>query len=81
MLEIPGGLSLAWEGPLAGVWRTIDRKFGRRPRDCNILLSISGCIVCVSSDSAEVIRLEVLFFMGSRRCRGFRHKDEKLPAD
>jgi hypothetical protein len=63
-------VTLAWEGPLAGVWRAIDRKFRRRPRGRNILLSISGCIVCVSCDSAEVNRLEMLFSMGCRRERG-----------
>jgi hypothetical protein len=71
MSEIPGMLSLVWKGPLAGVWRIIDRKFRRRPQGRNVLLSISGCIACVSCDSAGVIRLEVLFSMGSRLCRGF----------
>jgi hypothetical protein len=71
MSEIPRGLSLAWEGPLAGVWRTIDRKFRRRLRDREGLFSLFICAVYVSSDCAQVIRLEVLFLMGSRQCRGF----------
>jgi hypothetical protein len=54
---------------VACVGGDFDRKFGRRPRDRNVLLSISGCIGCVSCDSAEVIRLEMLFSMGYRRCR------------
>jgi hypothetical protein len=71
MLQIPGGLSLAWEGPLAGVWRRIDRKFRRRPRDRKDLFSSVVCALSVSCDCAEVNRLEVPFSTGSRRCRGF----------
>jgi hypothetical protein len=69
MSEIPGGLSLAWEGPLAGVWRIIDRKFRRRPRDRKGLFNSFVCALYVSRDRAEVIRLEMLSSMGYRRCR------------
>jgi hypothetical protein len=62
-------LSLAWEGPLACVWRIMDRKPGGRARGRRVLQSISGCIGDVSCDYAGVIRLEVLVFMGSRLCR------------
>ena len=53
------------------VGRNLDRKSGRRARDRRVLLSISGCIVGMSCDCAHVIRLEVLFSMGSRRCCEF----------
>jgi len=64
-------LSLIWERVFACVWRIIDRKSGRRSRGRRVLLSISGCIVGMSRVCAHVIRLEVLFSMGSRRGRGF----------
>jgi hypothetical protein len=32
--KIPWGISLFWEGPLACVWRIIDRKSGRRSQGC-----------------------------------------------
>jgi hypothetical protein len=70
MSEIPGGLSLAWEGLLAGVWRQL-RKFRRRPRDRKGLFSSVVGALSVSCDCAEVNRLEVLFLMGSRLGRKF----------
>jgi hypothetical protein len=63
-------VTLAWEGPLAGVWRTIDRKFRRRSRSVKILGIRPLVFGCVSGGCAQVIRLEVLFSMGSRRERG-----------
>jgi hypothetical protein len=47
-----------------------DRKFGRRPRDRKGLFSSVVCALSVSCDSAEVIRLEMLFSMGCFRERG-----------
>jgi hypothetical protein len=74
-------LSLVWEGPLPGVWKRIYRKAGRRPRGRLAPWRSSGLIRVRIGYCAQVIRLEVQFFMGSRRCRGFAVPGKRhLPA-
>jgi hypothetical protein len=48
-----------------------DRKVRRRSRGREGFVDLCGCIVYVSCGYAEVIRLEMLFSMGFRRCREF----------
>ncbi len=59
MSKIPRGLSLAWEEPVAGDRRIIDRKLRKAfARPCQPF-QLSVCAPGPSFDYAQVVRLEV----------------------